>query len=198
MKMDMRAIAALTAALCLSTANAQQDDGSRRPVMNDPAPLISFTTVFGVGETPSDLFQTEALVVIFATGQTVDEVIRLQGVLAPLAAAGLPAMVVDVDCFTSRHDARDRWEEAGLILPLRFDSGALAERYDVFGVPFVVMRDGDGILRYRGGTGRSAKDKEAFKWLGQEMLFNKRPSVQALPAGDPSLNHYPKCSGVRR
>lgn len=192
------ACAAATLAVCVAPAAAQPGEPRDRPVMNDLAPLITFTTVFGIVETPEDLFANESLFLIFATSQTIGEVIALQKDLAPLAAAGLPAMVVDVDCFTSRHDAKKRWEEAGLILPLRFDAGDLAARYDVRGVPFVVMRDSGGVLRYRGGTGRARQGKVQVGWLAQEMVYGKRPSVQALPVGDTRLMHLPKCSGVRK
>lgn len=194
------AAALLASTLALTGAGAAvqapRDEGGTA-VVGLPAPPITFTTRFGEVETRDDLFETEALIIVFATIETLDAVVALQNRLAPLAVAGMPMMVIDIGCFSARYDAARLWEKSGLYVPLRFDDGALARQFGVPGVPSAAIIDAEGRLRYRGGLGATAAEKELFAWLPRELLYGSTLSTTQLPVDNPELPYAPRCDSVR-
>lgn len=188
----------VAAALILPGAGwAQHDPQPEYPVIGKAAPRVVFASKVGVVETADSRFDTDALILIFATPESADEVMALQSRLARFADAGLPTLIVDVDCFTTRNDAATLWANRGLFLPLGFDDGGLSGLYRVTGVSYAVLIDHEGILRYLGGLGRTAEQHELFTKLAEELISGARLSVHTLPIAEPGYSHLPDCRGIR-
>ncbi|NRA31512.1 MAG: redoxin domain-containing protein [Parvularculaceae bacterium] len=198
MRSCTRLIACSTAFALNCLAFAQiQEPSAERVAIDEPAPRITFTDKFGVPRTLDSLYKSPQVLVIFATEASAAEVLAIQQSLRPFAINGLPSLVVDVDCKTERHDADQFWQEQGLLLPVRFDDGTLAERYQIDGVPSAAIVDAEGHLRYLGGLGRTPAQRRTFLDLPTQLLYGAPLGARRLPVADPALPHARQCTTAR-
>lgn len=197
--MTLAKFSAAVAAFCLNCLALGQSDlvGAERVAIGEQAPRLNFTDRFGVPRTLDSLYKTPPVLLIFATSETAGEVLAIQRALQPLAINGLPSLVIDVDCELARYDAASFWEELGLLLPVRYDDGTLAERYRIDGVPSAAIIDEEGDLQYLGGLGRTAADRRTFLELLTQFVYAAPLSARRLPVADPQLPHARQCATAR-
>ena len=179
--------------------NASADDPPPGSVaVGEPAPAFSVRTAEGLVRRSQEFEGRSGLVLVFATHDTADEVRALEAHLVMLADRGIETLIVDIDCFASPQASQIFWTEAGARVPVRYDDGAVAELFGVDGVPFAAYIDGDGVLRYLGGTGASSNEQRRFIGFLDERLAGVPGEAPAIPAGGGELSFLPRCRGVGR
>lgn len=179
--------------------NASADDPPpESAALGRSAPAFSVRTAEGFVRQAQDFEGRSGLVLLFATHDTADEVRALEAKLVVRADRGLESLIVDIDCFASPRASQIFWTEAGVRVPVRYDDGAVARLFGVDGVPFAVYIDGDGVVRYLGGTGASRDEQHRFIGFLDDRLSGVPRDAPAIPAGGAELSFLPRCRGVDR
>jgi len=176
---------------------ATDDTQPDSPVIDATAPPIIFTDVNGRSQRVDEVVGTKEFVLIFTTSESASDILNRQSELLKLANNGTSTIIIDIDCFSTRSEAENKWKELGLKLPIRYDAGGLSSLFQVVGLPFAIMVDQKGILRFSGGTGRTENEKKTFSSLLRMLNTSSNFDVTGLPISHEGLSHFPKCRGKR-
>jgi len=185
----------LAATLFQVTATADTQPVS--PVIDETAPPIVFTDVNGRIQRVDEIVDTKEFVLIFTSSESAIDILEMQIELLKLVDNGTSIIIIDIDCFSTRIEAENKWKKLGLQVLIRYDAGGLSSRYRVAGLPFAVMVDQEGILRFYGGTGRTENEKKYFLSLLRMLNSSSSLDVTSLPISNEGLSHFPKCRGKR-